>query len=379
MRQAADVHRGHQGFQVGLPGQLGVQLLQPLRRPQQQRRRVAPSPERERHLGPHPLYERVVELAERPDLGRGQQGLRGLEVARLVLRPGRLERARRPLARVRGEHDGALPERRGRRHPAAAQGTARRADELPGHGLVGPGRRVRAMPRPAVRIGPGVGGRRERVVRGAPVPGRRRPVHGRTDQGMPEPHMRADAQQVGRHGGIDRVRAQAEEPGGPEDERRVPDRIGGGQQDHPLRPGRELAEALDVLVFDPPGQIARVREREPAGQFGRAQVPVELEQGERIAAGLLDDPGGHALVEPSRDDRGQQRPRVTRPAAPRLQAPAARPVRHRAGAPRTPARPTRPADGARRSRGPERRPGRAIARRPPRTAAAVSPTSPPSG
>ena len=127
---------------------------------------------------------------------------------------------------------------------------------------------------------------------------------------MPEPHVRADAQQAGRHGGIDRVRAQAEEPGGPEDERRVPDRIGGGQQDHPLRPGRELAEALDVLVFDPPGQIARVREREPAGQFGRAQALVELEQGERIAAGLLDDPGGHALVEPTRDDRGQQRPRV---------------------------------------------------------------------
>jgi hypothetical protein len=42
-------------------------------------------------------------------------------------------------------------------------------------------------------------------------------------------------------------------------------------------------------------------------------VPVELEQGERIAAGLLDDPGGHALVEPPRDDRGQQRPRVIVP------------------------------------------------------------------
>jgi hypothetical protein len=47
--------------------------------------------------------------------------------------------------------------------------------------------------------------------------------------------------------------------------------------------------------------------REPAGQFGRAEAPVELEQGERIAAGLLDDPGAHALVERTRRDRREQR------------------------------------------------------------------------
>jgi len=123
--EPAGVDRRYQGFEIGLPGQLGIQALQPLRCPQHERRRVAAASQRERDLRPHPLHERVAELAERPDLGRGQQGLRGLEVARRVLRPGRLERTRRPLARVRGEHDGALPERRGRRHPAAAQGAAR--------------------------------------------------------------------------------------------------------------------------------------------------------------------------------------------------------------------------------------------------------------
>ena len=124
---------------------------------------------------------------------------------------------------------------------------------------------------------------------------------------MPEAHARADAQQAGRHGGIGGRGVQAEEPGRPEDERRVPDRIGGGQQDHPPRLGRERTEALDVLVLDAPGQIARVREGEPAGQFGRAEAPVELEQGQRIAAGLHEDPGAHALVERPRGDRGQQR------------------------------------------------------------------------
>jgi hypothetical protein len=317
--QAAGVDGGHQGFQIGLPGQAGVQVLQPLRRPEQQRRRVAPSSQRERDLRPHPLHERVVELTQRADLGRGQECLRGLEIPGCVLRPGRLERARRTLTRVRGEHDGPLPERRGGRHPAPAQGAARGADELAGHGLVGTRRRVRTVPGPAVGVGPGIGSRRERAVRGAPVPGRRGPVDGRTDQGVPEAHVRADAQQSGRHGGIGRPGVQAEEPGRPEDERRVPHRVGGGQQGHLPRLGRELTEAFDVLVLDAPGQVARVREGEPAGQFGRAQAPVEFEQGERIAAGLLDDPGAHALVERTRRDRRQQRARRLVPQSFQLQ------------------------------------------------------------
>ena len=123
--QAADVDGGHEGLQIGLPGQARVQVLQPLGRLEQQRRRVAPSSQRERDLRPHPLHQRVAELTQRPDLGRGQESLRGLDIPRRVLRPGRLERARRPLGRVRSEHDGSLPERRGGRHPAPAPGAAR--------------------------------------------------------------------------------------------------------------------------------------------------------------------------------------------------------------------------------------------------------------
>ena len=87
--EPAGVDRGQQGFEIGLPGQFGVQALQPLRGPQHERRRVAAPSQRERDLRPHPLRARLVQLARRPDLSRHQQGLRGLEVSRCVLRLGR--------------------------------------------------------------------------------------------------------------------------------------------------------------------------------------------------------------------------------------------------------------------------------------------------
>ena len=87
--ESAGVDRGYQGFEIGLPGQLGVQALQPLRCPQHERRRVAAPSQRERDLRPHPLHARLAEFARRPDLSRYQQGLRGLEIPGCVLRLGR--------------------------------------------------------------------------------------------------------------------------------------------------------------------------------------------------------------------------------------------------------------------------------------------------
>ena len=83
------VDRRYQGFEIGLPGQLGIQALQPLRCPQHERRRVAAPSQRERDLRPHPLRARLAEFARRPGLSRYQQGLRGLEISGCVLRLGR--------------------------------------------------------------------------------------------------------------------------------------------------------------------------------------------------------------------------------------------------------------------------------------------------
>ena len=101
----------------------------------------------------------------------------------------------------------------------------------------------------------------------------------------------------GRRGEVHGADVEAEDLGRPQDQGRVPDLIGGRQQDQPLSLPRQRTQAVYVLVLDAPGQISRIGKREPAGEFGCTQALVELEQGERIAVCLLDDPGPDALVE----------------------------------------------------------------------------------
>ena len=163
------------------------------------------------------------------------------------------------------------------------------------------------MPGPSVGIDSWIGHRCQRGVCRSPVLGRGGPVDGRTHQRMPEPHVHAELQQAGVRGQVDVCGVQAEDVSPAEKHGRVPDRIGGREQDQPLRLLRQLTEALQVLDLDAAGQVSRVRKREPAGQFGGTQAAAELEQGKRIAVRLLDDPGPDALVERAGRDRRQQR------------------------------------------------------------------------
>jgi len=135
---------------------------------------------------------------------------------------------------------------------------------------------------------------------------------------MPEAHVRAESQEVGRGGQVHGSGIQAEYLSRPEDQRRVPDRIGRREQDQPLDLVRQLSQASRVLIFDAPGQISRVRKSEPAGEVGGAAASVELEQGQRMAVCLLQNPGADALIERARGDRRQQRPSrlVIQPAQP---------------------------------------------------------------
>jgi hypothetical protein len=104
---------------------------------------------------------------------------------------------------------------------------------------------------PAVGVGQRIGHCCQRLVYGSPVIGRGGPVGGRTHQRMPEAHVRTELQQVGRGGQVHGV--QAEYPSRPEDQRRVPDRIGRREQDQPLDLVRQLTQARCVLIFDAAG------------------------------------------------------------------------------------------------------------------------------
>ena len=187
---------------------------------------------------PHPLHVRVAELAERSDLRRYQQGLRGGEISRRVLRLGRRQRreARSPgsgvsaTARPQNAADAATPPRR----------RARSAELMSSAATPSSGPAVACARCQARRSGstPGISHRGECGMGGSPVRNRGRPVDGRTHQRMPEPHVHAELQQASLRGSVDARGVQAEDVGGPEDQGRVPDRIGGCEQDQPLIPGR---------------------------------------------------------------------------------------------------------------------------------------------
>jgi len=156
---------------------------------------------------------------------------------------------------------------------------------------------VGAVPRPPVGVGQRIGYCRQRLMYGSPVISGGGPVGGRTHQRMPEAHVRTEPQQVGRGGQVHGSGVQAEYPSRPEDQRRVADRIGRREQNQPLDLVWQLTQARCILIFDAPGQISRVRKSEPAGEVGGAPASVELEQGQRMAVCLLENPGADALVE----------------------------------------------------------------------------------
>ena len=127
---------------------------------------------------------------------------------------------------------------------------------------------------------------------------------------MTEADLGADLEQVR----LDRrrrgLRIDPEPLGRAPHEQRLAHRIGRGELQQPPGVGRERVEPPPEAVLDAAGQPDRRREREAARQLGRAHPARQLQQGERVAARLGDDPVAHALVDPARDDRLEQRARV---------------------------------------------------------------------
>ena len=77
----------------------------------------------------------------------------------------------------------------------------------------------------------------------------------------------------------------AEDVGPPEDQGRVPDRIGGREQDQPLRRlGGPLTEAFQVLGLDAGRGSPASGSANPPASGGGPHAAAEFEEGERIAA-----------------------------------------------------------------------------------------------
>jgi hypothetical protein len=262
---------------------------------------------RVRGLGAQQVQPGALELVERPDRGGRQHPVREVEDARLQAGLGGRERAVGAAAGVARQHDRVLEERRRRGHAAARLRPPGGALELHGDRLVGPGRRCGEVPRPPVRSASRVGRLREREMDRAALLGRRRPVHRRAHQRMAEHDALADHEQpvVGRAGrgpGVD-----AETLGRAPQQERIPDRLGRGGQQQDAGVIRQRLEAADEALLDPVRNHVRRRDPESAGELGRGHPPRQLEQRQRVAPRLRDDPVPHALVQHELHRRAEER------------------------------------------------------------------------
>jgi hypothetical protein len=260
----------------------------------------------ERDLRAQQFGPRTRERVERRRLGGGEQDEGGVERAGPQHRLGGGQRADPALRGVRGQGRRLLEERRRRGEAAARLRPPGRALQLAGHRLVGAFGRVGAVPRPAIGVQLRVGRLRERSVDLAPLRRRRGPVGGRSHERMAEAHPCADLDQARRLGRGCRVGADAEQLGGTPQQRDVADRLRRRQEHQTPGLRRQRLQPSHEALLDAAGQGQLAGQPEPAGHRDRLQPARQLEQRERVAAGLTQDPFQHPLVERSGDRRVQQ-------------------------------------------------------------------------
>jgi hypothetical protein len=199
------------------------------------------------------------------------------------------------------------------RSTRAAARSAWPASQAAGGGLVGPDGGRGQVPGPLVALRLAAEDLGKGAVGG--LPGRQggRPVGGRADQGVPEGQPAVPgADQPGRLGLVERVRRDPEPGAGAQHHRRVAGRLG---RRHQQQGARLLGQAPDPLAegpLQPGGQREHVLEGRPPGELVGGQRPGQLQQGQGVAAGPLDQPLDHlgGQVEAVPGEQGRRRLRV---------------------------------------------------------------------
>ena len=110
------------------------------------------------------------------------------------------------------------------------------------------------------------------------------------------------------------VRGRLRDPetlGGPPLKRGVAGRISRRYEQQTPRVARQPRKPAREALLDARGERQRRGQAEPAGELRRRQAAWQLQEGERISVRLDDDPLQHTLVEARRQDRVQQRPRIS--------------------------------------------------------------------
>jgi len=258
-----------------------------------------------------------LDAGQRRGLRGGQQTECFVRVAGELVGLGRGERAARPDRRVGREHGGAVEECRRGRVSAPGLGVGGRAFQLARDLLVGAGRRLCPVPRPAVAVDRRVRDRGERAVRLAALRHRRRPVDGRADEGMAERHPGGrPPEQVLQRRGVRVVGGDVEQVRRAPQQGSVAERLCGRHQRQTALAGRQLTDPAPEAVLDAGGQTSGVVRAQAGGELGVGQTARQLQDRQRIPLRLGDDPVAHPRVQRPADDRVEQRLRVGRRQAP---------------------------------------------------------------
>jgi hypothetical protein len=142
----------------------------------------------------------------------------------------------------------------------------------------------------------------------AALGGRGRAVDRRPHQWVPEAHSPVDLQQARVLGGCGGRDGDAQALRGAPQQERVTERLGRRDEQQSAGLAGKLLDSPVEQVLD--GTRARCGHPESAGQPGRGRHRRKLEQGQRVAPRLRDDPIAHLLVQRRTDRRGEQGARL---------------------------------------------------------------------
>jgi len=166
------------------------------------------------------------------------------------------------------------------------------------------------VPGATIRVGPGIGGLRERAVSFKPVSRLGRSVDRGADKWVAKGNGAVERQKSFR---LNRVRGRLWDPemlGGTPQKSRITERFGGRQQQQAPRVGRKIGEPTAEAAFDPVRERQRRRQAEAAGELRWCQPARQLQKCKWVAAGLDDDPLENGVIKARRQHRFKKRTRV---------------------------------------------------------------------
>ena len=128
-------------------------------------------------------------------------------------------------------------------------------------------------------------------------------IHRRANKRVAESDQRAKPQQplhLGRGRGAD---TEAEELAGTPQQSRITGGIGGGSQQEDLRFAGQAPDLAKVSRLQASAQREQIRQRNLARQLFPAQFTAQVDQPQRVPAGLGDDPLAYSTVNAARHRR----------------------------------------------------------------------------